>query len=128
MATDASAFVCYITRFTEENFATLIAFIFIKKAVEKLIHIEDDFPIEVEKCFCKPNETLAELWGVTNSSPIFDKIEHDDNDGKKLKHANHFECEVSKAITRDLKQVTKKLPYICLFSSSRLMLTVWSRQ
>ena len=31
VATDASAYVCYITRFTEENFATLIAFIFIKK-------------------------------------------------------------------------------------------------
>ena len=28
VALDASAFVCYITRFTEENFATLIAFIF----------------------------------------------------------------------------------------------------
>ena len=28
VAFDASAFVCYITRFTEENFATLIAFIF----------------------------------------------------------------------------------------------------
>lgn len=31
VAFDASAFVCYITRFTEENFATLIAFIFIFK-------------------------------------------------------------------------------------------------
>ena len=30
-AIDASALVCYITRFTEENFATLIAFIFIIK-------------------------------------------------------------------------------------------------
>lgn len=29
VAIDASALVCYITRFTEENFATLIAFIFI---------------------------------------------------------------------------------------------------
>ena len=33
VATDASAMVCYITRFTEENFATLIAVIFIIKAV-----------------------------------------------------------------------------------------------
>lgn len=31
VAIDASAFVCYITRFTEENFACLIAFIFIYK-------------------------------------------------------------------------------------------------
>lgn len=33
VAIDASAFVCYITRFTEENFATLIAFIFIYKVI-----------------------------------------------------------------------------------------------
>jgi len=31
VAVDASVLVCYITRFTEENFATLIAFIFIYK-------------------------------------------------------------------------------------------------
>jgi sodium bicarbonate transporter 10 len=31
VAVDASILVCYITRFTEENFATLIAFIFIYK-------------------------------------------------------------------------------------------------
>lgn len=31
VAIDASALVCYITRFTEENFACLIAFIFIMK-------------------------------------------------------------------------------------------------
>lgn len=31
VAVDASAFVCYITRFTEENFALLIATIFIYK-------------------------------------------------------------------------------------------------
>lgn len=31
VAIDASAFVCYITRFTEENFATLIGIIFIVK-------------------------------------------------------------------------------------------------
>lgn len=35
VAIDASAFVCYITRFTEENFATLIAFIFIFKVMKK---------------------------------------------------------------------------------------------
>lgn len=40
VAIDASAFVCYITRFTEENFATLIAFIFIYKVnVKSLINI-----------------------------------------------------------------------------------------
>lgn len=31
VAVDASAFVCYITRFTEDNFAALVALIFIYK-------------------------------------------------------------------------------------------------
>lgn len=35
VAIDASALVCYITRFTEENFATLIAFIFIYKVTTR---------------------------------------------------------------------------------------------
>lgn len=36
VALDYSALVCYITRFTEENFATLISFIFIIKAIENV--------------------------------------------------------------------------------------------
>uniref|UniRef100_A0A8D8W5I7 Anion exchange protein n=1 Tax=Cacopsylla melanoneura TaxID=428564 RepID=A0A8D8W5I7_9HEMI len=45
VAIDASALVCYITRFTEENFATLIAFIFIYKAVENVLSIGKRFPV-----------------------------------------------------------------------------------
>lgn len=45
VAIDASAFVCYITRFTEENFATLIAFIFIYKAIENVLSIGKKYPI-----------------------------------------------------------------------------------
>lgn len=41
VAVDASALVCYITRFTEENFATLIAFIFIYKVSS--IHQKSEF-------------------------------------------------------------------------------------
>lgn len=42
VALDASAYVCYITRFTEENFATLIAFIFIMKVCGvSICEIED---------------------------------------------------------------------------------------
>ena len=67
VATDASAFVCYITRFTEENFACLIAFIFIKKAIEKLIHIHDHYPIHESECFCRPdNETLLTEYGTSS--------------------------------------------------------------
>ncbi|XP_059617090.1 sodium bicarbonate cotransporter 3 isoform X4 [Phlebotomus argentipes] len=57
VAVDASAFVCYITRFTEENFACLIAFIFIFKAVENVLSIGRRFPMhppEVYDCVCTP--------------------------------------------------------------------------
>ena len=36
---DASAYVCYITRFTEELFATLVAFIFIMSAFKNTFSI-----------------------------------------------------------------------------------------
>ncbi|KAG8223167.1 hypothetical protein J437_LFUL000333, partial [Ladona fulva] len=59
VALDASACVCYITRFTEENFATLIAFIFIYKAVENVLSIGKTYPINTHgdmvlnyDCFC----------------------------------------------------------------------------
>ncbi|XP_050362146.1 electrogenic sodium bicarbonate cotransporter 1 isoform X6 [Nymphalis io] len=61
VAIDASALVCYITRFTEENFATLIAFIFIYKAVENVISIGKKNPIKTRpdevlnyECYCLP--------------------------------------------------------------------------
>ncbi|KAL1494696.1 hypothetical protein ABEB36_010256 [Hypothenemus hampei] len=65
VAIDASALVCYITRFTEENFATLIAFIFIFKAVENVIVIGKNFPINTSgslngtyECSCLVNDSL----------------------------------------------------------------------
>ncbi|XP_016990645.2 sodium bicarbonate cotransporter 3 isoform X4 [Drosophila rhopaloa] len=55
-AIDASALVCYITRFTEENFATLIAFIFIYKAIENVMVIGKNFPVNqgIYDCICTP--------------------------------------------------------------------------
>ncbi|XP_034668440.1 sodium bicarbonate cotransporter 3 isoform X15 [Drosophila subobscura] len=55
-AIDASALVCYITRFTEENFATLIAFIFIYKAIENVVVIGKNFPVNqgIYDCVCIP--------------------------------------------------------------------------
>lgn len=44
VATDASSLVCYITRFTEEAFASLICIIFIYEALEKLIHMGKHYP------------------------------------------------------------------------------------
>ncbi|KAF6214608.1 hypothetical protein GE061_009351 [Apolygus lucorum] len=64
VAVDASALVCYITRFTEENFATLIAFIFIMKAIENTLKIKTTFPFNSHgsiDCSCSiPNVTLAD--------------------------------------------------------------------
>ncbi|XP_020292594.1 sodium-driven chloride bicarbonate exchanger isoform X3 [Pseudomyrmex gracilis] len=61
VALDASACVCYITRFTEENFATLIAFIFIYKAIENVLSIGKKYPLNMYSsetlsydCWCKP--------------------------------------------------------------------------
>ncbi|XP_049532783.1 electroneutral sodium bicarbonate exchanger 1 isoform X11 [Anopheles darlingi] len=58
VAVDASALVCYITRFTEENFACLIAVIFIYKAIENVLHIGKEFPLNTAggpfDCTCLP--------------------------------------------------------------------------
>lgn len=77
VAIDASALVCFITRFTEENFATLIAFIFIYKAVEKVMKIGHKYPMETnvdanKSCICVPfNETEDVMestdWGNMTS-------------------------------------------------------------
>ncbi|KRX15520.1 Electroneutral sodium bicarbonate exchanger 1 [Trichinella nelsoni] len=60
VAIDASAFVAFITRFTEEAFATLISLIFLVKAVEELMEISYDSPVVTSvqniftsPCYCK---------------------------------------------------------------------------
>ena len=98
VATDASAFVCFITRFTEENFATLIAFIFIKKAFGKVAHIGDHYPINPSPCFCV-NNTIAEdpsifpEFGNISQSFTFSKVHY--NGTKK----HYYPCEVCKLFT-----------------------------
>uniref|UniRef100_A0AAY3ZZD4 Anion exchange protein n=1 Tax=Denticeps clupeoides TaxID=299321 RepID=A0AAY3ZZD4_9TELE len=82
VATDASSLVCYITRFTEEAFASLICIIFIYEALEKLVKLGEDYPINMKNnldnltfytCRCSPplntsNQTL-EPWNQTGFSP-----------------------------------------------------------
>uniref|UniRef100_A0A8C5LX05 Anion exchange protein n=1 Tax=Leptobrachium leishanense TaxID=445787 RepID=A0A8C5LX05_9ANUR len=81
VATDASSLVCYITRFTEEAFASLICIIFIYEAIEKLIHLGETFPVHMHSqldqltlyyCRCSPpdvpsNKTLL-YWNENNIS------------------------------------------------------------
>ncbi|CAN8005205.1 unnamed protein product, partial [Ixodes hexagonus] len=72
VAFDASALVCYITRFTEENFATLISLIFIYKAIENVLKIGHKYPINLDidlrvDCYCEPpNITEAVVNSTVN--------------------------------------------------------------
>ncbi|XP_061411070.1 sodium-driven chloride bicarbonate exchanger-like isoform X1 [Lethenteron reissneri] len=79
VATDASSLVCYITRFTEEAFASLICIIFIYEALEKLVHLGETYEVNMHadpelltqySCVCvepsvPSNETLA-AWDSMN--------------------------------------------------------------
>ncbi|KAI4788592.1 hypothetical protein KUCAC02_035761, partial [Chaenocephalus aceratus] len=81
VATDASSMVCYITRFTEEAFASLICIIFIYEALQKLVHLGKQFPINMHNqldnltvytCRCSPpanasTDTLRQ-WSNTNAT------------------------------------------------------------
>jgi sodium bicarbonate cotransporter 7 len=45
VVTDGSATVKYITRYTEESFATLISVIFIVDGFKKMVHVHDKAPL-----------------------------------------------------------------------------------
>uniref|UniRef100_F1KU85 Anion exchange protein n=1 Tax=Ascaris suum TaxID=6253 RepID=F1KU85_ASCSU len=67
VATDMSALVGLITRFTEEAFATLISVVFIIQSFEKLVEISHDAPIITDPrvvfespCICHLNEVMAD--------------------------------------------------------------------
>ncbi|TRY66189.1 hypothetical protein DNTS_028299 [Danionella cerebrum] len=81
VATDASSLVCYITRFTEEAFASLICIIFIYEALEKLIHLGETYPFNMNnklekltmyRCSCiepvNPNNATLLFWEKNNIS------------------------------------------------------------
>jgi sodium bicarbonate transporter 10 len=99
VATDASAYVCYITRFTEECFACLIAIIFIKKSVESLLGIASQLPYAPYDCYCtadnlssaskihessywllNSNETAASFDYYNNTVPATAKCAFNSND------------------------------------------------
>ncbi|XP_045079126.1 sodium-driven chloride bicarbonate exchanger-like [Coregonus clupeaformis] len=82
VATDASSLVCYITRFTEEAFAALICIIFIYEALEKLVHLGELYPINMNNelnnltfytCQCSPpvNATpeIQQVWNHSQVAP-----------------------------------------------------------
>jgi sodium bicarbonate transporter 10 len=69
VAFDASALVCYITRFTEENFATLISVIFIYKAFENLFQIRNASPLDYT-CYCSYSNQTEYLIQYNNRNDI----------------------------------------------------------
>ncbi|XP_026831203.1 electrogenic sodium bicarbonate cotransporter 1 isoform X5 [Ooceraea biroi] len=91
VAFDASACVCYITRFTEENFATLIAFIFIYKAIENVLSIGKKYPVDTHSnemlsynCWCKPpNITLPSSYDHVNWTSL-DKTTCENHNGTMM--------------------------------------------
>jgi hypothetical protein len=80
VAFDLSFLVRYITRFTEESFAMLIALIFVVEAFSKLIHIMDKNPLNLHpnvvldyNCTCLPpsfNSTADVEEDYTTESPF----------------------------------------------------------
>ncbi|XP_069509506.1 electroneutral sodium bicarbonate exchanger 1 [Ambystoma mexicanum] len=81
VATDASSLVCYITRFTEEAFASLICIIFIYESIEKLIHLGETYAIHMHSqlddltfYYCKctepenPTNQTLKYWSEHNIS------------------------------------------------------------
>ncbi|KAK7938508.1 hypothetical protein WMY93_001834 [Mugilogobius chulae] len=82
VATDASSLVRYITRFTEEAFASLICIIFIYEALEKLLHLGEYYPfnknnnldkLTTYSCSCveptDPSNSTIKYWEINNITP-----------------------------------------------------------
>jgi hypothetical protein len=74
VALDLSALVRYITRFTEESFAMLIALIFIVEAFKKLAHITDHAAVDLHpykdhdfNCQCWPKTFYDDFLNSTNA-------------------------------------------------------------
>ncbi|MCI4378558.1 hypothetical protein PGIGA_G00217310 [Pangasianodon gigas] len=99
VATDASSLVCYITRFTEEAFASLICIIFIYEALEKLIHLGETYPFNMNNnleklttysCACvepvNPSNATLQYWeqnNITASEIYWEALEVQDCIEKK---------------------------------------------
>ncbi|VBB32775.1 unnamed protein product [Acanthocheilonema viteae] len=85
--TDASALVSYITRFTEESFATLIAIIFIYEAIMKLVKITTQLDV-VEYSKTNPNaicRCVGKDIPIVKALGVIDK-----NNWKDIVHNNTF--------------------------------------
>jgi hypothetical protein len=84
VVTDASSLVSYITRFTEESFATLISVIFIYEAIVKLFKINNSLDIIPYSrngsdaiCRClRTNASLASIQAAAHKHHMDDLVVH----------------------------------------------------
>uniref|UniRef100_A0A1I8GLP3 Anion exchange protein n=1 Tax=Macrostomum lignano TaxID=282301 RepID=A0A1I8GLP3_9PLAT len=81
VAFDLSALVKYITRFTEESFAGLIALIFIVEAVKKLLFIGKEYPV---------NRAWHPTYATKFDCRCYRKSTLNDTDWKPLKPGQHL--------------------------------------
>ncbi|XP_039187876.1 electroneutral sodium bicarbonate exchanger 1 isoform X2 [Crotalus tigris] len=89
VATDASSLICYITRFTEEAFASLICLIFIFEAIEKLFKLGRTYPFYMDSNL--DHLTLYYCRCTTPTNPTNDTLIYWDNqkiDPSKVAWAN----------------------------------------
>ena len=101
VAFDLSALVRYITRFTEESFAMLIALIFIVEAFKKLVHILDKDPINLHpsvtpdyRCLClPPSFNISDYNGTLANGTILlfnDTVDFEDYETALTEYGHQF--------------------------------------
>ncbi|XP_038651641.1 electrogenic sodium bicarbonate cotransporter 1-like [Scyliorhinus canicula] len=80
VATEASYLIQYFTRFTEEGFCTLISFIFIHDAFQKMFQLAENYPINsgynnnrvtLYHCSCSPpTDNVTSLFNKTTEALV----------------------------------------------------------
>lgn len=104
VAFDLSAYVCYITRFTEESFAVLISVIFIYEACSKIVEIWATHPIRRntiepgaanDTCYCSSprlidylSTNLQNSSSTTNHSDVAEFLHQSADNGTLVRAAN----------------------------------------
>lgn len=100
VAIDASALVCYITRFTEENFATLIALIFVYKVIQ--IETNQSQLNEIQN-HCIYLQAIENVLSIGANFPISDANEI-------------YDCVCTSPLNKDDLTWTKYMKSQCLVS------------
>lgn len=130
VALDLSAFVCYITRFTEESFAVLISVIFIYEACSKILEIWTTHPIRRNRintgadyaCYCSSpslidnsSANLLNISSTTNHSGVDEFLHEAADNGSFVRAANN-------STLYDFANWSATLPEDCLTFRHRVVI------